>query len=141
MSTADAREPPIKTKKKEVGQSLFAWVLCPISGPFFLKGPLALGPQGAPKEFVFEREEYLISGRWPLNGVGRYFFLLVLFNFFFEMAFLCVSQQGEFKTPYKASGGNPCQKLLAEKAEKKKLFSCRLFPSMFFYRVFGRFSA
>jgi hypothetical protein len=29
-------------------------------------------------------------------------------------------------------GGNTCQKLLAEKVEEKKLFSFRLFPSIFF---------
>jgi hypothetical protein len=58
------------------------------------------------------------------------------------MAFLCVSQQGEFKnTIKKLFGENPCQNLLAEKVEKKKLFSCRLSPSNLFYRVFGRFSA
>jgi hypothetical protein len=101
------------------------------------------------------------------------------------MAFLCVSQQGEFKNTIKnflgeihvknfwpkklrfffpplsslpsafvrfstsgvqkhhktLFGGNTCQKLLAEKVEEKKLFSFRLFPSIFFYRVFGRFSA
>jgi hypothetical protein len=38
-------------------------------------------------------------------------------------------------------GGSTCQKLLAEKVEEKKLFSFRLFPSILFYRVFGRFSA
>jgi hypothetical protein len=49
------------------------------------------------------------------------------------MAFLCVSQQGEFKNTIKKKiGENLCQKLLAEKAEKKKLFSFRLFPSIFF---------
>jgi hypothetical protein len=42
------------------------------------------------------------------------------------MAFLCVSQQGEFKNTKNLFGVNPCQKLLAEKVEKKKLFSCRL---------------
>jgi hypothetical protein len=101
------------------------------------------------------------------------------------MAFLCVSQQGEFKNTIKKLfgeihvknfwpkklrfffflsslpsafvrfstrgvqkhhktlfWGNTCQKLLAEKVErKKKLVSFRLFPSIFFYRVFGRFSA
>jgi hypothetical protein len=31
-------------------------------------------------------------------------------------------------------GENPCQKLLAEKVEKKKLFSFRLFPSIFLSR-------
>jgi hypothetical protein len=92
------------------------------------------------------------------------------------MAFLCVSQQGEFKNTIKnflgeihvknfwpkklrfffsplsslpsafvrfstrkvlkhhktIFGGNTCQKLLAEKVEEKKLFSFRLFPSIFF---------
>jgi hypothetical protein len=57
------------------------------------------------------------------------------------MAFLCVSQQGEFKNTIKPFEENPCQKLLAEKVEKKQLFSFRLFPSIFCYRVFGRFSA
>jgi hypothetical protein len=47
------------------------------------------------------------------------------------MAFLCVSQEGEFKNTIKLFGGSPCQKLLAEKVEKKKLFS---------FRLFGRFS-
>jgi hypothetical protein len=45
------------------------------------------------------------------------------------MAFLCVSQQGEFKNTINFFGGSPCQKLLAEKVE------------IFFNRVFGRFSA
>jgi hypothetical protein len=56
------------------------------------------------------------------NKSGRY---LSVFLFFFEiffMAFLCVSQQGEFKnTIKKLFGGNLCQKLLAEKVEKQKL--------------------
>jgi hypothetical protein len=39
------------------------------------------------------------------------------------MAFLCVSQQaGSSKTPLKTFCGKPCQKLLAEKVEKKNLF-------------------
>jgi hypothetical protein len=41
----------------------------------------------------------------------------------------------------KLFGGSPCQKLLAEKVKKKKLFFYRLFPSIFLNRVFGRFSA
>jgi hypothetical protein len=42
--------------------------------------------QGAPKKKKFESDVYLISGRWPLNGVGRYlFFYLLIFDFF--MAF------------------------------------------------------
>jgi hypothetical protein len=62
-----------------------------------------------------------------INQVGRYFFFLL----FFFMAFLCVSQQGEFKNTIKTFWGNPCQKLLAEKVEKKKLFSFHLFPWRF----------
>jgi hypothetical protein len=57
------------------------------------------------------------------------------------MAFLCVSQQGELKTPLKAIGENLCQKLLAEKVERKKPFFLSSFPFDFFNRVFGRFSA
>jgi hypothetical protein len=57
------------------------------------------------------------------------------------MAFLCVSQQGEFKNTKKTFWGSPCQKLLAEKAEKKKPFFLSYFPIDFFNRVFGRFSA
>jgi hypothetical protein len=60
------------------------------------------------------------------------------------MAFLCVSQSRGVQKHHKNKkrfGESPCQKLLAEKVEKKKLFSFRLFPSIFFNRVFGRFSA
>jgi hypothetical protein len=61
-----------------------------------------------------------------VNQVGRCLF----FNFCdFFMAFLCVSQQGEFKNTIKTFWGSPCQKLLAEKVEKKLFFSCRLSPS------------
>jgi hypothetical protein len=35
------------------------------------------------------------------------------------------------KTPL---GGSPCQKLLAEKVEKNKLFACRISPSIFLTR-------
>jgi hypothetical protein len=48
------------------------------------------------------------------------------------MAFLCVSQQGEFKnTIKKLFGENLCQKLLAEKVEKKNFF-----PFVFSHRKF-----
>jgi hypothetical protein len=47
------------------------------------------------------------------------------------MAFLCVSQQGEFKNTINIFLGNPCQKLLAEAVEKKKLLSFHLFPWRF----------
>jgi hypothetical protein len=63
-------------------------------------------------------------------------FLIFLWRF---CAFL---NKGSSKTPLKILfWENPCQKLLAERVEKKKLFSFRLFPSICFYRVFGRFSA
>jgi hypothetical protein len=50
------------------------------------------------------------------------------------MAFLCVSQQGEFKNTIKTFWENPCQKLLAEKVERKKN------PFIFSHGVFVRFS-
>jgi hypothetical protein len=53
------------------------------------------------------------------------------------MAFMCVSQPGEFKNTIVFFGGNPCQKLLAEKVERKKTFFLSSFPSIFFNRVFG----
>ena len=52
------------------------------------------------------------------------------------MAFLCVSQQGEFKNTIKTFGGNPCQKLLAEKVEKKNTFFLSSFPIEFFLIAF-----
>jgi hypothetical protein len=55
--------------------------------------------------------------------------------------FVRFSTRGVQKHYKKLFGESPCQKLLAEKVEKKESFSCRLFPSIFFYRVFGRFSA
>jgi hypothetical protein len=54
------------------------------------------------------------------------------------MAFLCVSQQGEFKHTPKKIGESSCQKLLDEKVEKKNFFPV-VFSHRFFYRVFGRF--
>jgi hypothetical protein len=51
------------------------------------------------------------------------------------MAFLCVSQQGEFKNTKKALWVNPCQKLLAE-AERKKTFFLSSFPIDLFFIAF-----
>jgi hypothetical protein len=59
---------------------------------------------------------------------------------FFYGVFVRFSTRGVQKHHKKLFGENPCQKLLAEKVEKKNLFSFRLFPSISFYRVFGRFS-
>jgi hypothetical protein len=65
-----------------------------------------------------------------------------VFPFIFSHGvFVRFSTRGVQKHYKKLFGESPCQKLLAEKVEKKKSFSCRLFPSILFYRVFGRFSA
>jgi hypothetical protein len=57
------------------------------------------------------------------------------------MAFLCVSQQGEFKNTIKNFLGKIYVKnFWPKKLRKKKLLSFRLFPSKKNYRVFGRFS-
>jgi hypothetical protein len=61
--------------------------------------------------------------------VGRYFFLII-FLICFNGVFVRFSTRGVFKPPSKNLGGNPCQKLLAEKVEI--LFSCRVFPSISF---------
>jgi hypothetical protein len=52
------------------------------------------------------------------------------------MAFLCVSQQGEFKNTIKLFGESLCQKLLAEKVEEKKTFFVSSFPIEFFFIAF-----
>jgi hypothetical protein len=52
------------------------------------------------------------------------------------MAFLCVSQQGEFKNTIKTFLGKSMSKTFGRKSSEKILF-----PSIFVYRVFGRFSA
>jgi hypothetical protein len=51
---------------------------------------------------------------------------------FFYGVFVRFSTRGVQKHQKKLFGENPCQKLLAEKVEKQKLFSCRLFPSTCF---------
>jgi hypothetical protein len=72
---------------------------------------------------------------------GTFFFLIFVIFF---MAFLCVSQQGEFKIQKhhkKLFGENLCQKLLAEKVEKKQTFflSSFLFSIEFFLSRFWPF--
>jgi hypothetical protein len=57
--------------------------------------------------------------------------------FFFPLsslpsAFVRFSTRGVQKRHKTLFGGSTCQKLLAEKIEEKKLFSFRLFPSIFF---------
>jgi hypothetical protein len=54
--------------------------------------------------------------------------------------FVRFSTRGVQKHYKKLFGESPCQKLLAEKVEKK-IFFLSSFPIDFFYRVFGRFSA
>jgi hypothetical protein len=53
---------------------------------------------------------------------------------FFLWRFCAFLNKGSSKTPQKLFGGNPCQKLLAEKVEKKKLFSS--FPIDLFFIAF-----
>jgi hypothetical protein len=75
-----------------------------------------------------------------INYVGRYLLFFNFFNFFYGV-FVRFSTRGVQKHHKKLFGESPCQKPLAEKVEKKTLFSFSLFPSILFYRVFGRFSA
>jgi hypothetical protein len=65
-----------------------------------------------------------------INQVGRYLFFF--FGDFVYGVFVHFSTRGVQKHHDHLFGENPCQKLLAEKVEKQKLFSFRLFPSMFF---------
>jgi hypothetical protein len=58
----------------------------------------------------------------------------------FPMAFLCVSQPGEFKSTIKNFLGKVHVKNWPKKL-RKKIFFLSSFPIDFFYRVFGRFSA
>ena len=84
-----------------------------------------------------------ISGRWPINQVGRYLsgFFFLIFEIFF-MAFLCVSQQGEFKNTIKNFLGKIYVKnFWPKKLRKKNFFPFVFSHRLFFYRVFGRFSA
>jgi hypothetical protein len=76
-----------------------------------------------------------------LNEVGRYFFLFFLRFLWCFCAFL--NKGSSKKTKTKLFGGSPCQKLLAEKAEKTNTFFLSSFPIDFFiaFLVFGRFSA
>jgi hypothetical protein len=58
------------------------------------------------------------------------------------VAFLCVSQQGEFKsTTQFLLGEVHVKNLLLKQIEEKTTFFISFFPFDFFYRVFGRFSA
>jgi hypothetical protein len=54
------------------------------------------------------------------------------------MAFLCISQQGEFKNTIKNVLGKVHVKNFAKEVED---FFLSFFPFDLFYRVFGRFSA
>jgi hypothetical protein len=62
---------------------------------------------------------------------GRYLFFFLIFEIFL-WRFCAFLNKGSSKTPKNNFEGNPCQQLLAEKVEKRKLFYFRLFPSIFF---------
>jgi hypothetical protein len=78
-----------------------------------------------------------VKNFWPKKLRKKNFFAFIFSN----GVFVRFSTRGVQKHHKKLFGESPCQKTLSEKVEKKTLFSCRLFPSIFFYRVFGRFSA
>jgi hypothetical protein len=73
-----------------------------------------------------------ISGRWPVNQVGRYLSVFLLIFIIFLMAFLCVSQQGEFKNTKK----NFLGKVYVKNFWPKKLGKKNFFPSVFSHRIF-----
>jgi hypothetical protein len=73
-----------------------------------------------------------------INQVGTSPLFLLILRFFYGV-FVRFSTRGVQKHHKKLFGESPCQKLLAEKVEI--FFSFCLFPSIFFNRVFGRFSA
>jgi hypothetical protein len=69
---------------------------------------------------------------------------IMRWNLVVMFLFLCVSQQGEFKNAINNFLGEihvNVKNFWRKKLRGKKLFSCRLFPSIFLNRVFGRFSA
>jgi hypothetical protein len=63
--------------------------------------------------------------------MGQYFFI-----FYFVYGIFAFLNKGSSKTPQKTFWGSPCQKLLAEKVEKKKTFSLSSFPIDFFLSRF-----
>jgi hypothetical protein len=75
-----------------------------------------------------------------LNGVPWCLLYLLLLHQK-NGVFVRFTTRGVQKRHKNLSGGSPCQKLLAKKAEGERDFSCRISPSIFFNRVFGRFSA
>jgi hypothetical protein len=68
---------------------------------------------------------FLIPTLWEKRVVGLSFL----------WRFCTFLNKGSSKTPLKTFWGSPCQKLLAEKVEKKTFFLSS-FPIDFFYRVF-----
>jgi hypothetical protein len=86
-----------------------------------------------------EKKKMKATYIWQMiNQVGTYFFY---FSILF-WAFLCVSHQGEFKNTKKNFLGEVhVRSFWPKKLRKKQLFPFRLFPSIFVYGVFGRFSA
>jgi hypothetical protein len=78
-----------------------------------------------------------VKNFWPKNLRKKNFFPFI----FSHGVFVRFSTRGVQKHHKKRLGESPCQKLLAEKVEKKQTFFLSYFPIDFFYRVFGRFSA
>jgi hypothetical protein len=72
------------------------------------------------------------------HGIPVVFFF---FGHYVLWRFCAFLNKGSSKTPQKLFGESPCQKLLAKKVEKKNFFPVVFSHQLFFYRVFGRFSA
>jgi hypothetical protein len=101
-----------------------------VGGPFFITHP-------TPRSKGLLRKKYLKATYiWQIaTKSGTMVPSFFPFFEFFLMAFLCVSQQGEFKNTIKTFGGKAMSKK-SPKSWGKELFPCRFFPFDFFYRVF-----
>jgi hypothetical protein len=58
---------------------------------------------------------------------------------FFNGVFVRFSTRGVQEHHFFLNEESPCQKLQAKKVEGENTFSLPFFPSVFFYRIFGRF--
>jgi hypothetical protein len=85
--------------------------------------------RGAPKEKKKMKRGYIwqMANKSGRLKVGTFLFFLNFFKFFYGV-FVRFSTRGVQKRHKKLFGESLCQKLLAGKVDKKKLFSFHLFP-------------